>query len=84
MSGTAGAIRSACETPANRVEATTEISNVAEQCALEKAGFTREGVLRGSIFRQGRYRDAVIYSVLRAEVTVEDSASGDGSAAGWS
>jgi RimJ/RimL family protein N-acetyltransferase len=69
-------------TPTNRVEATTEITNVAEQRALEKAGFTREGVLRGSIFRQGRYRDAVIYSVLRAEITLEDSASGDSSAVG--
>ena len=29
-------------TPVNRVEATTEIANVAEQRALEKAGFTRE------------------------------------------
>jgi RimJ/RimL family protein N-acetyltransferase len=59
-------------TPVNRVEATTEIGNVAEQRALEKAGFTREGVLRGASFRQGRYRDDVIYSVLRDEVELED------------
>jgi RimJ/RimL family protein N-acetyltransferase len=65
-------------TPVNRVEATTEITNVAEQRALEKAGFTREGVLRGASFRQGRYRDYVIYSVLRDEVKLEDSASEDG------
>ena len=55
-------------TQVNRVEATTEISNVAEQRSLEKAGFTREGVLRGSTFRQGRWHDQVIYSVLRDEV----------------
>jgi RimJ/RimL family protein N-acetyltransferase len=65
-------------TPVNRVEATTEITNMAEQRALEKAGFTREGILRGSTFRQGRYRDAVIYSVLRDEVKLEDPASEDG------
>jgi RimJ/RimL family protein N-acetyltransferase len=35
-------------TQVNRVEATTEITNVAEQRALEKAGFTREGILRGA------------------------------------
>jgi len=65
-------------TPVNRVEATTEIANVAEQRALEKAGFTREGILRGASFRQGRYRDYVIYSVLRDEVKLEDSASEHG------
>lgn len=64
----------------NRVEAITEIGNVAEQRALEKAGFAREGVLRGRSFRQGRYRDNVIYSVLRDEVKLEDSASEDGTA----
>ena len=65
-------------TPVNRVEATTEITNMAEQRALEKAGFSREGILRGSTFRQGRYRDTVMYSVLRDEVKLEDSASEDG------
>lgn len=55
-------------TQMNRIEAGTELSNVAEQRALEKAGFTREGVQRGSCFRAGAWRDMVIYSVLRAEV----------------
>lgn len=48
-----------------RIEADTEAENVAEQRALEKAGFTREGVLRGIVFRDGRWRDGVAYSVLR-------------------
>jgi RimJ/RimL family protein N-acetyltransferase len=61
-------------TQVNRIEATTEITNVAEQRALEKAGFIREGVLRGTTFRQGRWHDQVIYSVLRNEVELEDSA----------
>jgi RimJ/RimL family protein N-acetyltransferase len=52
----------------NRIEAVTEITNVAEQRALEKAGFVREGVLRGSSFRNGQWHDQVIYSVLRDEV----------------
>jgi RimJ/RimL family protein N-acetyltransferase len=67
-------------TQANRIEAVTEITNVAEQRALEKAGFTREGVLRGTTFRQGRWHDQVIYSVLRDEVELEDSRAADGNA----
>ena len=55
-------------TQVNRIQAATEITNVAEQRALEKAGFTREGVLRGAGFRGGRWRDGVLYSVLRDEV----------------
>jgi RimJ/RimL family protein N-acetyltransferase len=66
-------------TQVNRVEATTEITNLAEQRSLEKAGFTREGVMRGTTFRQGRWHDQVIYSVLRAEVELGDSA-GEGPA----
>jgi RimJ/RimL family protein N-acetyltransferase len=55
-------------TQVNRIEASTEIGNLAEQRALEKVGFTREGVLRGCAFQGGRWHDGVLYSVLRAEV----------------
>jgi GNAT superfamily N-acetyltransferase len=55
-------------TQLNRIEATTEITNTGEQRALEKAGFTREGVLRRATFRAGRWHDQIIYSVLRHEV----------------
>lgn len=55
-------------THANRIQAATEITNIAEQRALEKAGFTREGVLREFGFRNGCWRDGVLYSVLRNEV----------------
>ena len=51
-----------------RVEAGTEADNVAEQRALEKAGFTREGVLRRACFRGGAWRDMVVYSKLRGEL----------------
>ncbi len=51
----------------NRIEAGTEIGNHAEQRALEKAGFTREGIMRGCAFQGGRWHDGVIYSILRAE-----------------
>jgi RimJ/RimL family protein N-acetyltransferase len=54
-------------TPVMRIEADTEVENIAEQRALEKAGFTREGVVRGIVFRDGRWRDCVAYSVLRGD-----------------
>jgi RimJ/RimL family protein N-acetyltransferase len=50
-----------------RVEASTELNNVAEQRALEKAGFTREGVLRHACFRGGAWQDMVVFSKLRGE-----------------
>jgi RimJ/RimL family protein N-acetyltransferase len=52
-------------TPVMRIEADTEAENIAEQRALEKAGFTREGVRRGIVFRDGKWRDGVAYGVLR-------------------
>jgi RimJ/RimL family protein N-acetyltransferase len=58
-------------TLAERIEAETDVDNLAEQRALERAGFTREGVLRHTQFRAGRWRDNVIYSVLRAEVSLD-------------
>jgi RimJ/RimL family protein N-acetyltransferase len=50
-----------------RVEAGTESENIGEQKALEKAGFSREGVLRRACFRGGQWRDMVVYSKLRGE-----------------
>jgi RimJ/RimL family protein N-acetyltransferase len=54
-------------TTVHRVEASTDVDNVAEQRSLEKAGFSREGVLRGWQWRQGAWRDMVVYSKLRGE-----------------
>jgi RimJ/RimL family protein N-acetyltransferase len=54
-------------TGVNRIEAATDSENVAEQRSLERAGFRREGVLRGSQFRGGAYHDLVYYAVLREE-----------------
>ncbi|HLV98733.1 MAG TPA: GNAT family protein [Ktedonobacterales bacterium] len=53
--------------PIMRVEATTDSTNRAEQRALEKAGFTREGVLRLAQWRNGEWHDLVLYSKLRGE-----------------
>jgi aminoglycoside 6'-N-acetyltransferase len=53
--------------PIMRVEAATDSTNSAEQRALEKAGFTREGVLRKAQWRNGGWHDLVVYSKLRGE-----------------
>jgi RimJ/RimL family protein N-acetyltransferase len=53
--------------PITRVEASTDITNIAEMKALEKAGFTREGVLRKAQWRHGAWHDLVVYSKLRGE-----------------
>ena len=53
--------------PIMRVEATTDRENIAEQKALEKAGFTREGVMRQAQWRTGSWHDMVVYSKLRGE-----------------
>jgi RimJ/RimL family protein N-acetyltransferase len=50
-----------------RLEASTDITNIAEQKALVKAGFTREGVLRHSQWRAGAFHDTVLFSRLRGD-----------------
>jgi RimJ/RimL family protein N-acetyltransferase len=52
-------------TAVNRVEASTDVANRAEQRSLEKAGFSREGIQRGAQFRAGEHRDLIVYSRLR-------------------
>ncbi|HEY8599633.1 MAG TPA: GNAT family protein [Thermomicrobiales bacterium] len=53
--------------PIARVQASTDITNIAEQRALEGAGFVREGILRRAQFRAGDWHDLVMYSKLRGE-----------------
>ena len=57
-------------TTANRVEASTDVTNRPEQRSLEKAGFTREGVMRGAQWRLGEWHDMVQFSRLRHDVAV--------------
>jgi RimJ/RimL family protein N-acetyltransferase len=50
-----------------RVEASTDVENIPEQRALERAGFTREGILRHAQWRAGAWHDLCLYSKLRGE-----------------
>ena len=51
-----------------RVEASTDIDNVPEQRSLDKAGFTREGVVRRAQYRAGAHHDLVGYSFVREDL----------------
>ncbi len=52
----------------HRIEATTSPQNVASQRVLERAGFTREGVLRDAHRdADGRYSDNIVYARLATD-----------------
>lgn len=55
-------------TRAERIQAFTDINNLVEQHVLEKIGFTREGVMRSAQWREGRWHDQVMYSIVRPPV----------------
>ena len=63
-------------TDVDRIEASTDVTNVAEQRALEGAGFTREGVLRQAQLRPDGRHDLVSYSFLRLDVPRDDDSRG--------
>ncbi len=50
-----------------RIQAPTATGNIASQKALEKAGFSKEGVMRKSLYAKGEYKDQYLYSILREE-----------------
>lgn len=51
-----------------RVECKTDVLNSAARKALEKIGFTEEGVLRShTLMADGRRRDTIYYSILSSE-----------------
>ena len=51
-----------------RIEASTDVDNIPEQRSLDKAGFTREGVIRRAQFRASGYHDLVNYSFVRDDL----------------
>jgi RimJ/RimL family protein N-acetyltransferase len=61
------------QTEANRVQADTDIGNIAEQKALQRAGFTREGIARGAQWRCGEWHDRVVYSLVRGDLLIRGS-----------
>jgi RimJ/RimL family protein N-acetyltransferase len=54
--------------PIARLQLTTHLDNPASQRVAEKAGFTREAVLRAWADQRGHRVDLIMYSLLRGEV----------------
>ena len=50
-----------------RIQTPTGTKNIASQKALEKAGFSKEGIMRKSWYVRREYRDMYLYSILREE-----------------
>ena len=50
-----------------RIQAPAATGNIASQKALEKAGFSKEGLMRKSWYAKGEYLDQYLYSILREE-----------------
>jgi ribosomal-protein-alanine N-acetyltransferase len=50
-----------------RLAAYADVRNARSQAALERLGFTREGVLRAFHRHRGEARDVALYSLLRAD-----------------
>ncbi|MCC3768803.1 GNAT family N-acetyltransferase [Streptomyces sp. UNOC14_S4] len=51
-----------------RVEAMTDVANAAARRTAERAGFHREGVIRGAQLRGGERRNLIGYSLLRTDL----------------
>jgi RimJ/RimL family protein N-acetyltransferase len=51
------------------VWAATEVENIAEQRALERSGFSQEGRLRATHFRDRQWRDTFIYGIVRDDIS---------------
>jgi RimJ/RimL family protein N-acetyltransferase len=53
--------------PVERLQLTTHVENPASQRVAEKAGYTREAVLRSWADQRGERVDLIMYSLLRGE-----------------
>jgi diamine N-acetyltransferase len=51
--------------PIIRIEADTDVKNIAAQKVLESAGFEKEGVLRKYRFHHGNWNDSALYSIIK-------------------
>ena len=58
--------------PVNRIEILSPIENIPSQKTAEKAGATREGILRKRLFIGGKSHDAVLFSFVREDFEGEN------------
>jgi RimJ/RimL family protein N-acetyltransferase len=50
-----------------RIQAHTDVNNLASQKVLVKVGFQKEGMIRKGAFIRGKWRDFYLFSILREE-----------------
>jgi RimJ/RimL family protein N-acetyltransferase len=50
-----------------RVQAITDLDNLASQRVLQKAGFKKEGIIRKAGLTRGEWADAYLFSIIREE-----------------
>ena len=50
-----------------RIEALVLEDNIGSQKMHEKLGYKKEGVLRSSVYKDGRYKDQILYGLLKHE-----------------
>lgn len=65
----------------HRLRAMVLSENIGSMRVLEKCGFVREGVLRDSAIREGKWQDEMVYGILgpyRDEIAAVDLAEGRG------
>ena len=53
----------------NRISATADKRNKGSERVMQKAGMTKEGLLRENILLKDGYRDTLVYSILFSEYT---------------
>lgn len=54
-------------TGVNRLEARAAVQNVRGNGALRKLGAVREGILRGSLLKDGKYLDQIMWSIVASD-----------------
>lgn len=54
----------------NRIEIVAAVENISSQKAAEKAGATREGILRNRLIIGGRIHDGVMFSLVREDFQI--------------
>jgi RimJ/RimL family protein N-acetyltransferase len=54
-----------------RISAITDLDNLPAQKLLQATGFQREGTLRKASFRDGEWRDMLIYGLLRVDSRIQ-------------
>jgi RimJ/RimL family protein N-acetyltransferase len=57
------------ELPLERIELLIDVANPASEVVAQRAGYTREGVLRWTYLKPGLRSDSIVYSLLRREIS---------------